>query len=271
MSDTPDALLGDDEQRLMFEEIKRVEGNETCADCNAKNPCWAVVNAGVFVCVRCVGHHRSLGTSISVPRSISLDRWKKSDVEGMRGNAAVRPCLLFFHTNFLVMSGHFWIKVNRDLEFSLSCAKPVQDSSAEYSGKFISEKYAKRAFTKEVKGGERLSVAWDKPTKGTTEWQQGYQGGSGILFITLLRGDNLIAKDLNGKSDPYVKIFSDTQQAKSKTVMKSLSPDFGREQLSLTIQSVTAPVRVEVWDYDRITADDLMGQGELIPQKHLLS
>ncbi|OMJ89965.1 hypothetical protein SteCoe_7752 [Stentor coeruleus] len=50
-------------------------GNKTCADCNGRNPRWASISLGVFVCIRCCGLHRALGTHISKMKSTTLDKW----------------------------------------------------------------------------------------------------------------------------------------------------------------------------------------------------
>lgn len=50
-------------------------GNRTCADCNGRNPRWASISLGVFVCIRCCGIHRALGTHISKMKSTTLDKW----------------------------------------------------------------------------------------------------------------------------------------------------------------------------------------------------
>ncbi len=38
-------------------------------------PRWVVLNVGCFICIRCSGIHRSLGTHVSRVRSIELDDW----------------------------------------------------------------------------------------------------------------------------------------------------------------------------------------------------
>ncbi len=44
-------------------------GNRSCADCMgggaAGRATWASINTGVFICMRCAGHHRGLGVHIS--------------------------------------------------------------------------------------------------------------------------------------------------------------------------------------------------------------
>lgn len=52
--------------------------NNTCADCKAQShPRWASWSLGVFICIKCAGIHRSLGTHISKVKSVDLDIWKE--------------------------------------------------------------------------------------------------------------------------------------------------------------------------------------------------
>ena len=55
--------------------VRRVAGNEACADCGCADPEWAAVNVAVVVCIECSGIHRNLGTHISKVRSLLLDDW----------------------------------------------------------------------------------------------------------------------------------------------------------------------------------------------------
>ncbi|KAA8493819.1 putative ADP-ribosylation factor GTPase-activating protein AGD6 [Porphyridium purpureum] len=66
--------------------------NKVCVDCATKNPQWATVNFGTFMCLDCSGQHRGLGTHISFVRSVGMDKWKDLEVERMKagGNDAFR-------------------------------------------------------------------------------------------------------------------------------------------------------------------------------------
>jgi len=55
--------------------------NKECADCNSKGPRWASTNLGVFICIRCAGIHRNLGTHISKVRSTTLDSWTPEQIQ----------------------------------------------------------------------------------------------------------------------------------------------------------------------------------------------
>lgn len=45
--------------------LRKVFGNDKCADCGAPEPDWASLNLGVLVCIECSGVHRNLGVHIS--------------------------------------------------------------------------------------------------------------------------------------------------------------------------------------------------------------
>ncbi|KAF6168325.1 hypothetical protein GIB67_018165 [Kingdonia uniflora] len=57
--------------------------NRVCADCDAPDPKWASANIGVFICLKCCGGHRSLGTHISKVLSVTLDDWSDDEIDSM--------------------------------------------------------------------------------------------------------------------------------------------------------------------------------------------
>ncbi|KAI0913985.1 hypothetical protein F4823DRAFT_473530 [Ustulina deusta] len=77
-------------ERALQDLVQSVPGNNTCADCGARNPSWASWNLGIFLCMRCAAIHRKLGTHISKVKSLSMDSWTNDQVESMKriGNAA---------------------------------------------------------------------------------------------------------------------------------------------------------------------------------------
>ncbi|KAL6900707.1 hypothetical protein ACP4OV_005383 [Aristida adscensionis] len=53
--------------------LRKVDGNNICADCGASEPDWASLNLGALLCIECSGVHRNLGVHISKVRSLTLD------------------------------------------------------------------------------------------------------------------------------------------------------------------------------------------------------
>lgn len=70
--------------------LLKLEANKVCADCKRnKHPRWASWNLGVFICIRCSGIHRGMGTHISRVKSVDLDAWTDEQLQSVLnwGNA----------------------------------------------------------------------------------------------------------------------------------------------------------------------------------------
>ncbi|KAG0558904.1 hypothetical protein KC19_10G063600 [Ceratodon purpureus] len=65
-------------------------GNDACADCGGRYPRFASISLAVFLCNRCYGIHRSIGTHITRTKTVGLDRWSADEVHRMSaiGNVA---------------------------------------------------------------------------------------------------------------------------------------------------------------------------------------
>uniref|UniRef100_A0A8C9T7C4 Multiple C2 and transmembrane domain containing 1 n=1 Tax=Scleropages formosus TaxID=113540 RepID=A0A8C9T7C4_SCLFO len=82
----------------------------------------------------------------------------------------------------------------------------------------------------------------------------------GIVSISLIEGRNLMPMDANGLSDPYVKFRLGYQKYKSKTMSKTLSPQW-REQFDFHLYDEHGGVvDITVWDRDARKRDDFMGR-----------
>jgi len=91
------------------------------------------------------------------------------------------------------------------------------------------------------------------------------------VTLTVHAGKNLAVKDIGGSSDPYVIITFpyDTLKYKSNVVNKNLNPTwnyiatgaFGVTKEHLA--STKDPIKIVVWDKDKIGSDDYMGEVDI--------
>lgn len=73
-----------DKHKQILKALLKEAANKTCVDCKtATHPRWALWNLGCFICIRCLGIHRLMGTHISRVKSVDLDAWTDEQIELM--------------------------------------------------------------------------------------------------------------------------------------------------------------------------------------------
>ncbi|XP_069369221.1 multiple C2 and transmembrane domain-containing protein 1 isoform X10 [Paralichthys olivaceus] len=109
---------------------------------------------------------------------------------------------------------------------------------------------------------ERRDATQQQSTR-LSEMHRKSQLWRGIVSIALIEGRNLTPMDPNGLSDPYVKFRLGQQKYRSKTVAKTLSPQW-REKFDMHLFDETGgELEITVWDRDTGRRDDFIGRCQL--------
>jgi hypothetical protein len=83
------------------------------------------------------------------------------------------------------------------------------------------------------------------------------------IELCIDRGNDLSIKDLNGTSDPYVKVYYGSEEKYiTNTVHKNLNPIWN-EKFSFFVYDLNIPLYFYLYDYDRIGRDESMGSTKI--------
>ncbi|KAJ4975701.1 hypothetical protein NE237_000807 [Protea cynaroides] len=245
-------------------ELLRKSENRLCADCGAPDPKWASANIGVFICIKCCGVHRSLGTHVSKVLSVTLDEWTDDEVDSM-----------------VEVGGNSFANKIYEAFIPEGYSKPGPDSCHEERLKFIRSKYELQEFLKpslrivSLPGTGRSGTGKSslqpslsrkildsfRSSNSSTETEDGMVEFIGLLKVKVIKGTNLAIRDLRS-SDPYVILTLGQQTVQTQVVRSNLNPVWN-EVLMLSVPQNFGAVKLRVYDYDTFSADDIMGEAEV--------
>lgn len=82
------------------------------------------------------------------------------------------------------------------------------------------------------------------------------------LHIKVIEAKNLKAADLNGFSDPYVKLSVDKKEHKTKIIKKTLNPEWN-EMFQIDGVATNSVLSLKIYDWDRLSKDELLGSVDI--------
>ncbi|XP_008193857.1 extended synaptotagmin-2 [Tribolium castaneum] len=86
---------------------------------------------------------------------------------------------------------------------------------------------------------------------------------AGVLRVHVFEAKDLMAKDITGKSDPYVILYVGAQERKSNTVNQCLNPKWDYWCEFVIIDPKAQHLGFKLYDRDNVNEDDFLGSGEV--------
>lgn len=261
-------------------------GNKICADCGSPDPKWVSISFGVFICIKCSGVHRSLGVHLTKVLSIKLDEWTDEQVNtliDLGGNtAANKKYEAFIPDDYQKPKSDASIEERSDFirrkyeqkQFSncdgqMSCPFPgprstLSSSCSSHCSPQDKKQYEKQATRHRI--GNAFRNSWGRKD---TEYKNNKKSNSlaamvefvGLIKVNVVKGTNLAVRDVL-TSDPYVVLTLGQQSVRTRVIKNNLNPIWN-ESLMLSIPEQIPPLKVLVYDKDKFTTDDFMGEAEI--------
>ncbi|XP_012452526.2 probable ADP-ribosylation factor GTPase-activating protein AGD13 isoform X1 [Gossypium raimondii] len=229
--------------------------NCICADCGAPDPKWASANIGVFICLKCCSVHRSLGARISKVLSVQLDDWSDEDIDAM-----------------IEVGGNSSANAIYEAYIPEGYSKPGPDSTHDERSRFIRSKYELQEFLKSSlritsrKSSASIQSSFSTKILDSFRIKSSKEPETvveyiGLLKVKVVKGINLAIRDML-TSDPYVVLTLGKQTIQTAVINSNLNPVWN-EELMLSVPQNFGPVKLQVYDYDTFSADDIMGEAEI--------
>ncbi|KAM7512401.1 hypothetical protein LguiB_011276 [Lonicera macranthoides] len=271
-----------------LENLMSEPGNRFCADCGSPEPKWQFyVLLLDSTSIRCC----SIVMFLSQVLSVNLDEWTDDEVNvltEMGGNTIINmkyeACIPEYYkkpkpdSSIEERADFIWRKYEllqfTNTDESLSCPFPyrsppthsnsssldMSSSGHEKKQNSVKNTQSHRSHWHAFRHSRRRKDSHDR-THRKSSLSAGMVEFIGLIKVNVVRGSNLAVRDMIS-SDPYVILSLGDQSVKTRVIKKNLNPVWN-EQLMLSIPEDVPPLKLLVYDKDRFSTDDFMGEAEI--------
>ncbi|KAG5421141.1 TCB1 [Candida metapsilosis] len=113
-------------------------------------------------------------------------------------------------------------------------------------------------------GSFKMQFSWIPLIYASGVPPQDSKDNSGVLYVEVKKAEGLPSSDRNGKSDPYMKVYLNTEKdafTKTKTIKRTLDPTWNHKSEVEVANKFDSTLRFECYDWDAVDADDFLGVG----------